>query len=840
MLSLLMVFAIFSSPVFGQPGFISLDCGGTENYIDDAGIQWMPDDAYINSGQKLNISNNNPGGKQSRQWNTLRRFPERRKSCYLLTPVEIGRKYLLRGTFVYGNYDNLNSPPQFDLLLDADIWDGFSFSDSSTYAVQKEIIFMANFDPTQVCLARVNESNGLPIISSLELRPLNQSMYWPVNQASSLLRLEYSDFGAQDLDKNIRYPDDPFDRLWSPSVVDFPSITSENKVSMGVAYEQPPSLVMQTAETSYPSSPTTMDLPYRRSSRSGNLYISMYFAELQADLNATDIREFDFFLDNKKLNDAPIQPIYLQSSNISVLVPYGKTDTEAFRLQATNRSTLSPITSALETCRQKTQRPQGTFTTDGFWERIVAYIFRNMHTMNQVNVNLSKKSLTGSIPATISRLTALEIIDLSDNKLNGTIPESLASLTNLKKLDLENNDLTGTVPAGLTSKKNLNLSLSGNVHLCDEGHNYCRRKSSKNGLIIGLAVGGGFVALLIICSILVLLIAEIQEKTMLQAKSPVSPNTQVVIKSICIEYSYEEVKEMTSEFTKQIGGGGYGPVFYGKLENGQEVAVKTSSETSDQGTREFKTEADLLSKVHHKNLVSLLGYCCEGAHRILIYEFMPSGSLHQHLHGTSSSKRCLNWEKRLDIALNAAQGLEYLHSGCKPPIIHRDIKTANILLSERLEAKIADFGLSKDGPTSEVTHVSTNVKGTFGYVDPQYTNTGNLTEKSDVYSFGIVILEIMSGRKPLYTNNSGERVNILSSSKSMICGGDIERLIDKDAGENFHPGAMSKLAGLIMSCTEEQLNDRPNMSHIVSELREALQLHHTVEKGDDGAVVHPN
>ncbi|GLJ22275.1 hypothetical protein SUGI_0419180 [Cryptomeria japonica] len=456
-----------------------------------------------------------------------------------------------------------------------------------------------------------------------------------------------------------------------------------------------------------------------------------------------------------------------------------------------------------------------------------------------VILNLSRKGLTGSIPANISSLTALEIIDLSNNNLNGTIPESLATLTNLKKLDLENNDLGGTVPAALKSKKNLNLSLSGNVHLCYEGHNFCRRKSTSKGLIIGLAVGCSVIALLI-GAFTAVVINRRNSRRSNATESAVSDNTQVVIEPIRREYSYEEVKEMTNEFERQIGKGGYGPVFYGLLKNKQEVAVKISSETSNQGTHEFTTEAVFLSRVHHKNLVSLLGYCCEGPHRILIYEFMPRGSLHRLLHGTSSSKQCLDWGRRLDIALNAAQGLEYLHSGCKPPIIHRDIKSDNILLSERMEAKIADFGLSKDGPASEATHVSTNVKGTFGYLDPQYANTGNLTEKSDVYSFGVLILEIISGRKPIYMNSSDERINILSSSRLMISAGDIDSLIDKDVGENFHPGAMSKLAGLIMSCTEEQQNHRTNMSHVVSELKEALQLQHTIGRGEDEVVVHPS
>ncbi|XP_057862712.1 putative leucine-rich repeat receptor-like protein kinase At2g19210 [Cryptomeria japonica] len=844
-LILFIVSAIFASPACSQPGFLSLDCGGTENYTDDAGIQWIPDDAYINSGQKVSLSNVTVGGEASRQMNGLRRFPERRKSCYQLTPLEIGTKYLLRGIFVYGNYDNLNSPPQFDLLLDADVWDGLSFSDSTTYVVQKKIIFMAKFDPTNVCLARINESLGIPVISSLELRPLNQSMYWPVNQDYSLLRLENSNLGARITDNDVRYPDDPFDRTWSAYPEGFPNITSKMKVSIGVAYDQPPSRIMQIAETSYPNSPSVMELPFRRSKRYGNLYISMYFAELKADLNATNLREFDLFLDNNKLNGDPIQPMYLQSSNISVVIPYGITNYMAFRLQATNRSTLPPIANALEIYRQSSQHQQGTSIKDveainNIQQQInytyvgdpclpVSYswdwlLCNHDPSPKIVNLNLSKKRLNGNIPTSISNLIALEIIDLSNNNLSGTIPESLSSLKNLKNLNLENNNLVGPVPVALLNNKNLNLSLSGNVHLCQKDENGCSSTTTNKGLIIGLATGGG-IALVILSAVALLIIRRKKKRN----QAPVPTN---LIEPSSRKYSYKEVKEMTEKFSRQIGKGGFGPVFYGCLKNGQEVAVKVCSETSKQGSREFTTEVALLSRVHHKNLVALLGYCCEGEYRILIYEFMSKGNLNELLHGSSAAKQCLDWETRLDIALNAAQGLEYLHAGCKPQIIHRDIKSSNILLSERMEAKVADFGLSREGPASEATHVSTDVKGTFGYLDPQFNVSNNLTEKCDVYSFGVVILEILSGRIPIDTNFSEEQCHIVSWARSLISEGRIESLIDAEARENIELGVMWKVAELALLCTESQANKRPSMSEVVTELKEAVGLLHTIDNSD--------
>jgi serine/threonine protein kinase len=181
---------------------------------------------------------------------------------------------------------------------------------------------------------------------------------------------------------------------------------------------------------------------------------------------------------------------------------------------------------------------------------------------------------------------------------------------------------------------------------------------------------------------------------------------------------------MTNNFEKLLGKGGFGLVHYGRQPNGLEVAVKRLSTTSHQGAVEFFNEVDLLSTVHHKNLVSLIGYCQQDNERILIYEYMPNGTLRESLYGTERAlENPLNWKTRLNIALNAAQGLEYLHKSCKHPIIHRDVKSSNILLSTDMVAKVADFGLSKITMEEGVSHVSTLVKGTAGYLDPEYVSS---------------------------------------------------------------------------------------------------------------------
>ncbi|KAL0302952.1 UNVERIFIED_CONTAM: putative leucine-rich repeat receptor-like protein kinase [Sesamum radiatum] len=214
-------------------------------------------------------------------------------------------------------------------------------------------------------------------------------------------------------------------------------------------------------------------------------------------------------------------------------------------------------------------------------------------------------------------------------------------------------------------------------------------------------------------------------------------------------FSYDEVKKCTNNFSEsnQIGSGGYGKVYKGLLSTGQVVAIKRALQGSMQGGLEFKTEIELLSRVHHKNLVGLVGFCFEQGEQMLVYDFMANGTLRESLSGKSGIH--LDWKRRIKVALGSARGLAYLHELAHPPIIHRDVKSTNILLDENLTAKVADFGLSKLVSDSSKGHVSTQVKGTLGYLDPEYYMTQQLTEKSDVYSFGVVMLELITSRQPI-------------------------------------------------------------------------------------------
>ncbi|KAF5931981.1 hypothetical protein HYC85_028152 [Camellia sinensis] len=298
----------------------------------------------------------------------------------------------------------------------------------------------------------------------------------------------------------------------------------------------------------------------------------------------------------------------------------------------------------------------------------------------------------------------------------------------------------------------------------------------------------------------------------------------LTLKSKNRRFSYSEVVRITNKFERVIGKGGFGTVYLGYLSDGTEVAVKMLSRLSSQGSEQFWTEAELLTTVHHRNLASLIGYCDEGSNTALIYEYMANGNLQECL--LDKNRAVLTWEQRLQIAVDVAQALEYLHDGCKPPIIHRDIKTANILLNEKLQAKVADFGLSRIFPVEDGTHVSTAVVGTFGYLDPEYYITSRLTEKSDVYSFGVVLCELITGQPAIIKSHDNENTHIVQWVTPMLERGEISDIVDpRDCNGlhtiQSHPKAYHELCGWRIKgvfgniCSYEWKNFRCGRSFII-------------------------
>ncbi|XVF34964.1 hypothetical protein REPUB_Repub18cG0103500 [Reevesia pubescens] len=264
------------------------------------------------------------------------------------------------------------------------------------------------------------------------------------------------------------------------------------------------------------------------------------------------------------------------------------------------------------------------------------------------------------------------------------------------------------------------------------------------------------------------------------------------------------------------------------MRDGTQVAVKMLSPLSTQGSKEFQTEAELLMRVHHRNLASFIGYCDDGSNMALIYEYMANGSLKDYLSYKSSNR--LSWEMRLRIAIDAAQGLEYLHHGCKPPIIHGDVKTANILLSEKMDAKIADFGLSKAFPSDSHSEVITTVVGTRGYLDPEYYNLRNLNEKSDVYSYGVVLLELITGQHAIIRKD--ESIHIVHWVSPLIESGDIGCIVDQNLHGEFDVNSVWKALEVAMTCTTPSSFNRATMSLVLTELKQclAMELPHNREK----------
>ncbi|KMZ63951.1 Kinase family protein [Zostera marina] len=306
-----------------------------------------------------------------------------------------------------------------------------------------------------------------------------------------------------------------------------------------------------------------------------------------------------------------------------------------------------------------------------------------------------------------------------------------------------------------------------------------------------------------------------------------------------LRISLEELIFATDDFDEKriIGSGGFGNVYKGKLRrNGMQVAVKRGLNTSKQGLPEFRNEIMLLSQIHHRHLVSLVGYCDENDQMLLVYEYMNNDTLKSHLYGGGDGFRPLTWKQRLEICIDAAKGLHYLHTGFSQGIIHRDVKTSNILLTtneggeeNNYLAKLSDFGLSKIGPDAGETHVSTMVKGSFGYIDPEYFKTQNLTDKSDVYSFGVVMFEILCGRPAidLSSTNSREKINLAEYSVDMYKRGELESIVDKNLVGTIGANSLRKFGETAEMCLIEKGRDRPKMTEVLWNLQYILQLHET-------------
>ncbi|KAB2609924.1 proline-rich receptor-like protein kinase PERK1 [Pyrus ussuriensis x Pyrus communis] len=292
-------------------------------------------------------------------------------------------------------------------------------------------------------------------------------------------------------------------------------------------------------------------------------------------------------------------------------------------------------------------------------------------------------------------------------------------------------------------------------------------------------------------------------------------------------FTYEELALATEGFSDSnlLGQGGFGYVHKGVLPNGKEVAIKQLKAGSGQGEREFQAEVEIISRVHHRHLVSLVGYCMTGSERLLVYEFVPNNTMEFHLHG--KGRPTMDWSTRLKIALGSAKGLAYLHEDCHPKIIHRDIKAANILLDFKFEAKVADFGLAKLSSDLN-THVSTRVMGTFGYLAPEYASSGKLTDKSDVFSFGVMLLELITGRRPVDASQTYVEDSLVEWARPVLTRALEERnfdgLVDPKLQNSYDPNEMARMVACAAACIRHSARRRPRMSQVVRALEGDVSL----------------
>lgn len=287
-------------------------------------------------------------------------------------------------------------------------------------------------------------------------------------------------------------------------------------------------------------------------------------------------------------------------------------------------------------------------------------------------------------------------------------------------------------------------------------------------------------------------------------------------------FTYEELRLATKHFRPDfiLGEGGFGVVYKGVIDNSvrsgykaTEVAIKELNREGFQGDREWLAEVNYLGQFSHPNLVKLIGYCCEDDHRLLVYEYMASGSLEKHLFRRVGST--LTWSKRMKIALHAARGLAFLH-GAERPIIYRDFKTSNILLDGDFNAKLSDFGLAKDGPMGDQTHVSTRVMGTYGYAAPEYVMTGHLTARSDVYGFGVVLLELLIGRRALDKSRPSREHNLVEWARPLLNHNKkLLKILDPKLEGQYSHKTASKAAFLAYQCLSQNPKGRPLMSQVV-------------------------
>ncbi|MBA0822031.1 hypothetical protein Goarm_018851 [Gossypium armourianum] len=914
-----------------QDGFLSLSCGGAKSYVDSSKIKWVSDDTFITTGNTTTVEY--AEGTSSSSSIALRFFPESRgRNCYKLLVENMSSIVLVRAQFVYKNYDGLEKPPAFSVSLGRAVVSTVNLTHKDPWI--DEFLWPVN--------------GGAPVISSLEVRPLPRGAYQSGMEdiPNKSLRKSYR-INSGYTNGSLRYPVDPFDRIWDAdqSYTPFHSSPGFNiplSFNLSSLKESPPLDVLQTARVLTRQDVLHYNLPL---DKLGDYYIVLYFASIlpvsasfdiliNGDVELSEftirtseastlyfkqkgiinldiaLRSIIFYPQINALEVYEIVDIPPETSSTTGNIFFCKSD--GFFPLSSADSVLPELTvSALQVIEQATGFDLGWQDDPCFptpWDHIeckgstVTSLDLSDINLRSISptfgdlldlkiLNLHNTSLSGATQ-NLGSLQHLEKLDLHNNSLQGIVPDSLGELKNLHLLNLENNKLQGTLPLSL-NRESLEVRTSGNLCLSfstmacnDVSSNPSmetpqvtivtnRKHRAHRHLAIILGAAGGTLFALLLTSLLVLLYINKRKTEATYTSASIDMRNWNAERI----FSYKEIKAATNNFKEVIGRGSFGSVYLGKLSDGKPVAVKVRFDKTQLGADSFINEdsmqsiisdvleldslvyVHLLSQIHHQNLVSLEGFCNELKHQILVYEYLPGGSLADHLYGPNSQKVSLSWIRRLKIAVDAAKGmsnclvlkeslkgmcrvyaifvcgngLDYLHNGSDPRIIHRDVKCSNILLDCEMNAKVCDFGLSKQVTLADATHVTTVVKGTAGYLDPEYYSTQQLTEKSDVYSFGVVLLELICGREPLTHSGTPDSFNLVLWAKPYLQAGALE-IVDDNLKGTFDVESMRKAALVTIRCVERDASRRPTIAQVLGELKEAysLQLEYLASLGHSG------
>ncbi|XP_044336121.1 senescence-induced receptor-like serine/threonine-protein kinase [Triticum aestivum] len=854
----LLLILVTTIQVHGQSttdGFVNIDCGFTNSsaYIDSTlKIPYRFDGELVDGGLSNEILKEFMAGAGNEQQKTLRSFPDGSRNCYTL-PSTIGQKYLLRAMFTYGNYDRLNrtmggSLFRFGLHIGVNFWEAVNLTNTDpSSTIWKEVLTVAPGNNLSVCL--INFGTGTPFVSSLELRPLQDTMYPFVNTSVSISYFNRIRFGNV-TDPITRYPTDDYDRFWESwprTSYAWINLDTDKKVERlpGDSAFNVPSTIFQKASTidmNISSTSIIVAAGPNLDTKSLQLLPIFHFADIS---NSSLSRRFDIY-SAEGLLFPDFSPLRFQMDSKYKIGHFLQNADVFFTLNKTSSSRLPPLINALEVyslvrmdnlttdsgdakyikevkthynLAQRNWNGDPCSPREYSWEGLTCDYSKSNQNPRIVTVNLSTSRLRGGFAISFMNMTSLENLDLSHNNLTGAIPDY--QLKSLKFLDLSNNKLDGPIPDSILQRfqaGSLDLRLEGNPVCSNVKDTYCskKKKNTTSTMLIAVIVPVVLVSLLVVMGILWKLYwkgktrkSGDDEDSMYEEETPLHIDIR--------RFTYAELKHITNDFQSVVGKGGFGTVYHGTLENDDEVAVKVLMEKSIAESTDFLPEVQTLSKVHHKNLVTLQGYCQNKNCLALVYDFMPRGNLQQLLRGGDYS---LNWEQRLHIALDAAQGLEYLHELCTPSIVHRDVKTPNILLDKNLVGIISDFGLSRAFNDAR-THISTAAAaGTPGYIDPEYHASYQITVKTDVYSFGIVLLEIFTGQPPLLMDP--QTVHLPNWVRQKIAMGSIHDVVDKRLLDQYDASSLQSVVDLAMNCVENAAIDRPTMTVVATRLKGLL------------------